>query len=116
MPCFEVGLSPSGLTQPQNKAYTFAFHGLACITIQCVRYYIIVLIHTREVFFVHRYIHTCEVFFIHRYIPMNNFLPILSLLMMISMKNSMNLSIKKFRCLKNHMVIKNYLHQSDLEE
>ena len=36
----EIELSPSGLTQPQNKVYTFAFHGLACITIQCVRYYI----------------------------------------------------------------------------
>ena len=44
MLCFKVGLSPSGLTQPQNKSYTFAFHGLACVTIQCVRYYIIVLL------------------------------------------------------------------------
>ena len=42
MPCFEVGLSPKGLTQPQNKAYTFAFHGLACVTIQGMHYYIIV--------------------------------------------------------------------------
>ena len=24
MPCFEVGLSTKGLSQPQNKAYTFA--------------------------------------------------------------------------------------------
>ena len=39
IPCFEVGLSPKGLIHPKNKVYTFAFHRLACITIQCVRYY-----------------------------------------------------------------------------
>ena len=39
IPCFEVGLSPKGLIHPKNKVYTFAFHGLACVTIQCVRYY-----------------------------------------------------------------------------
>ena len=39
IPCFEVVLSPKGLTQLQNKVYTYAFHGLACVTIQCVLYY-----------------------------------------------------------------------------
>ena len=39
MPCFEVGLSPKGLTHPQDKVYSFAFHGLACVTIQSVRHY-----------------------------------------------------------------------------
>ena len=46
MPCFEVGLSP------QNKAYTFAFHGLACVTIQCVRYYISVNILAKYQYFI----------------------------------------------------------------
>ena len=44
----EIGLSPSGFTQSQEKSilfqtslYTFAFHGLACATIQCVHNYIV---------------------------------------------------------------------------
>ena len=112
MPCFEVGLSPKGLTQPQNKAYTFAFHGLACVTIQCVRYYISVLlwnlIYTYEVFFIHRYIPMrYSLFigiylwgiFIHRYmsmryflfignIPMNNFLLCNNFLCNVSSKSN----------------------------
>ena len=32
-----------GLTQSQSKVYHFAFHGLVCVTIQCVRYYLEVL-------------------------------------------------------------------------
>ena len=48
IPCFEVGLSQKGLTQPQNKVYTFAFHGLACVTIQCVRYYTIHVYYWRQ--------------------------------------------------------------------
>ena len=39
MPCIEVGVSPKGLTPPQNKTYAFTFHGLVCVTIQYVRYY-----------------------------------------------------------------------------
>ena len=70
--------SIKGLTQPQNKAYTFAFHGLACVTIQCMRYYIIVLlwnfIYTYEVFSIHRYIPMRYFLFIYLWIPVNNFL------------------------------------------
>ena len=39
IPCFEVRLSPKDLTHPQIKVYTFAFHGLTYVTIQCVCYY-----------------------------------------------------------------------------
>ena len=35
----EIGLSPKVSTQSQTSLYTFAFHGLACASIQCVRYY-----------------------------------------------------------------------------
>ena len=42
--CFEIGLSPKGLTKSQIKVYTFqtslhtfTFHGLASATIQCVQ-------------------------------------------------------------------------------
>ena len=41
IPCFEVGLSLKGLTHHQNKVYTFALRGLACVTIQCVHYYVV---------------------------------------------------------------------------
>ena len=41
-----IGLSPKGLTKSQEKSfkfqtslYTITFHGLACVTIQCVGYY-----------------------------------------------------------------------------
>ena len=41
---YSYALKPVGLTQPQNKVYTFAIHGLACVTIQSVRYYVSVLL------------------------------------------------------------------------
>ena len=55
----EIGLSPKGLTQYQEKCiwfqtslYNFTFHGLACVTIQCVRYYISVNILAKYQYFI----------------------------------------------------------------
>ena len=42
-----IGLSPKGLTKSQEKSfkfqtslYTITFHGLACVTMQCICYYV----------------------------------------------------------------------------
>ena len=43
--CLVLGwVKTEGLTRPQNKAYTFSFHKLACISIQSMRYYTSILL------------------------------------------------------------------------